>query len=108
MPIEEKKRIKMGVVKLSLELCIVEKFGTDCGACDEHCPVKAVEMTPREGTDKVFPKTTPRLCIGCGGCEYICPATPKAIVVIPLSEQRQADAPAIDATIDVKIDSFGF
>lgn len=108
MPIEEKKRIKMGVVKLSLELCIVEKFGTDCGACDEHCPVKAVEMTPREGTDKVFPKTTPRLCIGCGGCEYICPATPKAIVVIPLSEQRQADAPAIDATINVKIDSFGF
>jgi polyferredoxin/formate hydrogenlyase subunit 6/NADH:ubiquinone oxidoreductase subunit I len=108
MPLEEKKRVKMGVVKLMLENCIVEKFGTDCGACDEHCPVKAVKMTPREGSDKLFPKTTPALCIGCGGCEFICPARPKAIVVLPLSEQRLADAPIIDATIDIKVEGFGF
>ncbi|NLH23600.1 MAG: 4Fe-4S dicluster domain-containing protein [Bacteroidales bacterium] len=108
MPLEEKKRMRIGVVKLTLENCIVEKFGTDCGACDEHCPVKAVEMTPREGTNKVFPKTNPAICIGCGGCEFICPATPKAIAVIPLSEQRQADAPVLDAKIKVEIDGFGF
>ncbi|MDD4920188.1 MAG: 4Fe-4S binding protein [Bacteroidales bacterium] len=108
MPLEEKKRMRIGVVKLTLENCIVEKFGTDCGACDEHCPVKAVEMTPREGTNKVFPKTNPAICIGCGGCEFICPATPKAIVVIPLSEQRQADAPVLDAKIKVEINGFGF
>ncbi|MDD2290048.1 MAG: 4Fe-4S binding protein [Bacteroidales bacterium] len=108
MPLEEKKRMRIGVVKLTLENCIVEKFGTDCGACDEHCPVKAVQMTPREGTGKVFPKTNPAICIGCGGCEFICPATPKAIVVIPLSEQRQADAPVLDVKIKVKVDGFGF
>jgi polyferredoxin/ferredoxin len=108
MTLEEKKRVKMGVVKLMLENCIVEKFGTDCGACDEHCPVKAVRMTPREGSDKLFPKTTPALCIGCGGCEFICPARPKAIVVLPLSEQRQADEPVIDATINIEVDGFGF
>jgi formate hydrogenlyase subunit 6/NADH:ubiquinone oxidoreductase subunit I len=65
-------------------------------------------MTPREGSDKLFPKTTPALCIGCGGCEFICPARPKAIVVLPLSEQRQADEPVIDATINIEVDGFGF
>ncbi len=108
MPLEEKKRFRIGVVKLTLERCIVEEFGTDCGACDEHCPVKAVQMTPREGTNKVFPATNPAICIGCGGCEYICPATPKAIEVIPLPEQRLADPPVLDAKVKVVIDGFGF
>lgn len=99
MPLEEKKRVKIGVVRLKLENCIVEKFGTDCGACAEHCPVKAMIMTPRDGTDKVYPKTNPRICIGCGACEFICPATPKAVEVIPMSEQRMAK---------VEVDGLGF
>ena len=60
MPIEEKKRIKMGVVVVPGTLHS-GKFGTDCGACDEH-PVKALEMTPRK-VRTVFPKQH-RLCTG--------------------------------------------
>ncbi|HPW78584.1 MAG: quinol dehydrogenase periplasmic component [Bacteroidetes bacterium ADurb.Bin037] len=108
MPLEEKKRVRIGVVRLKLEHCIIERFGTDCGACDEHCPVKAVQMIPREGTGKVFPKTNPRICIGCGGCEFICPATPKAIEVVPMSEQRLADAPVTETKTKVEVDGSEF
>ncbi|MDD2642193.1 MAG: 4Fe-4S dicluster domain-containing protein [Bacteroidales bacterium] len=108
MSLEDKKLTKLGVARFTLENCIVYKDGTDCGACDEHCPVKAVAMMPREGSDKLFPKVTPKVCIGCGGCEYICPARPKAIVVIPMAEQRRADAPLIDVQIKVDIEGFGF
>lgn len=103
MPLEEKKRVKIGVAQFTLENCIIKKDGTDCGACDEHCPVKAVSITPTvdfkilDGVsvqvEAFYPKVTARLCIGCGGCEYICPATPKAIKVVPMAVQHTADAP---------------
>lgn len=108
MPLEEKKRVKMGVATFTMKNCIVYKDGTDCGACDEHCPVKAVQMSPRTGSDKLLPKVSPKICIGCGGCEYICPARPKAIKVTPMAEQRVADAPEFTKQEKVEVDGFGF
>lgn len=103
MSLDEKKRVKIGVAKFTLENCIIKKDGTDCGACDEHCPVKAVSITPTIDfkivggisvqVEAFYPKVKPNLCIGCGGCEYICPATPKAIQVVPMALQNIADIP---------------
>jgi len=85
--LEEKKLIQIGKVKFIKENCIFENQGSDCGACAEHCPTKAVYMVPYENPkypDKVMkiPEVNDEICIGCGACEYACPAIPyKAIYV---------------------------
>ena len=38
-----------------------------------------------------IPKVEPDLCVGCGACEFICPATPhKAIIVKALTTHANA------------------
>jgi NAD-dependent dihydropyrimidine dehydrogenase PreA subunit len=71
---------KIGVAKLDLDRCIVKTKGTDCAACSEHCPTKAVDTKPY-GDNLRIPWVHGESCIGCGACEYACPAEPKAIRV---------------------------
>lgn len=78
--LEEKKRVQLGVAKFIQDNCIVFTENTDCGACSEHCPTKAVNMVPHNNL--FAPKITEEFCIGCGACEYACPVKPyKAIYV---------------------------
>lgn len=75
-----KKRLQIGQVQFVRDNCIVILQGTECGACSEHCPTKAVDMV-LEKMVKV-PQINLEICIGCGACEYACPAKPhKAIYV---------------------------
>lgn len=79
--LEKKKLTQLGKAKFVKDNCIVQTQKTDCGACSEHCPTKAVHMVPFEGT-LVIPETRDDYCIGCGACEYACPTKPyKAIYV---------------------------
>lgn len=78
--IDEKKTIQLGKVKFIKENCIVITNKTECGACSEHCPTKAVTMVEENGLR--VPVTREEICVGCGACEYACPAIPnKAIYV---------------------------
>lgn len=80
-PLEQKKLIQMGVAHFEKDNCIVKTEGTDCGACSEHCPTKAVHMVPYE-ENLVIPEVNEDICIGCGACEFACPTNPyKAIYV---------------------------
>lgn len=80
IPLEQKKLTQIGVAQFIRENCVVITERTDCGACNEHCPTKAVIMHP-EG-DLFVPKVIETLCLGCGACEYACPTKPfKAIYV---------------------------
>ncbi|NJD21219.1 MAG: 4Fe-4S dicluster domain-containing protein, partial [Melioribacter sp.] len=81
MDLEKKKLTQIGKAKFVKDNCIVQTQKTDCGACSEHCPTKAVHMIPFEG--KLFiPETRDDYCIGCGACEFACPTKPhKAIYV---------------------------
>ncbi len=90
---EQKRVIKIGVVRFLYESCVVTTDRTDCGACSEHCPSKAVQMVPYE--DGLFiPQVTPPLCIGCGACEFACPTQPfKAIYVAGMPVHKTARAP---------------
>jgi ferredoxin len=55
------------------------------------------------------PEVTPDLCIGCGGCESICPVKPyQAIYVEGVSTQQLAQKPAESKKFNKKIDDFGF
>ncbi len=78
---EVKHTVQMGKAVFTKKNCVVYTDETNCGACAEHCPTKAVHMIPYKD-DLVIPETTDDLCIGCGACEHACPTTPfKAIYV---------------------------
>lgn len=105
---EEKMTTQIGIARFMIDLCVVKTDGTDCGACSEHCPTQAVHMVPYEGT-LTIPNVTEDLCIGCGGCESICPVRPvRAIVVKAHPEHVFVDLPEEEEVKEVQIDDFGF
>jgi ferredoxin len=108
LTVEKKKTTQVGIATFVIDRCIVYTEGTDCGACSEHCPTQAVHMIPYEGT-LTIPKIEPELCIGCGGCESICPVNPhRAIRIKPNTAHQLAELPAEEEVKDVVIDDFGF
>ena len=77
---EKKKLTQLGKVTFIKENCIVETEKTECGACSEHCPTKAVKMVPYKNLH--LPEIKNEYCVGCGACEFACPTKPyKAIYV---------------------------
>lgn len=109
LTLKEKKRTAIGKAIYMAGKCIVFQAGTDCGACDEHCPTKAITMVPVPGKSFLYyPKLNRDLCIGCGGCEYICPQKPKAIKVVALADQSLAQEPTDDIQQEVEVNDFGF
>ena len=105
---EEKKTIQIGIAHLYLDLCIVNTEETSCGACSEHCTTQAVHMVPYKGI-LTIPQIEPDLCIGCGGCESICPVRPdRAIVIVPNEVHQKAELPPEEEKIEVAFDGFGF
>lgn len=78
---EEKQVTQIAVADFYPARCVVVTNGTDCAACSEHCPTKAVSTVPY-GNNLRLPALFQENCIGCGACEFACPATPlKAIRV---------------------------
>jgi len=73
LPLEEKKKWKIGTARVYRELC------TKCLACEESCPIpsKAIRID-----DNGYPEVFDDICIGCGTCENVCPVSyPAAIRV---------------------------
>lgn len=88
--VEERKTVRSGVAEFFRGRCVVKTEGTSCGACSEHCPTQAVHMVPWKN-GLTIPEVDADLCIGCGGCEFICPVRPhKAIVVNGLRVHQRA------------------
>ncbi|MDR1783492.1 MAG: 4Fe-4S binding protein [Dysgonamonadaceae bacterium] len=105
---EAKTVIQIGIAHFTKERCIVYRDKTSCGACAEHCPVKAVEMVPYEGS-LTIPFMTDELCIGCGGCESICPAEPlKAINVWANNVHQTAQKPKEEEIKEIDPDELDF
>ncbi|MDR3265949.1 MAG: 4Fe-4S binding protein [Tannerella sp.] len=105
---EEKIVTQVGIARFYKELCIVNTEENDCGACSEHCPTQAVHMVPYKDT-LTIPQVEPELCIGCGGCESICPVRPnRAIVVVANKEHQKVQKPKEEKVEEVKVDDFGF
>lgn len=93
LTLPRKKETRLGISRFIAHLCIVTIHETDCGACSEHCPTKAVIMVPYKGNLRI-PLVRPDICIGCGACEHVCPSRAgKAIVVDGLSIHDRALPP---------------
>jgi len=96
---DEKKLKRVGLAKFIEKNCVVYTDKTDCGACSEHCPTKAVNMVPYEGK-LAIPRVDEKICIGCGACEFACPTRPyRAIFVEGIAQHEIADKPLQDKII---------
>ena len=105
---ENKKTTQIGIAEFVQERCVVFTAGTDCGACSEHCPTQAVKMLPYKDHLRL-PHVTPDLCVGCGGCEYICPVRPiRAINVIANEVHQVSHEPEEEDMEHFDVDDFGF
>ena len=106
--LEAKKLTQLGKAKFIKKNCIVETERTDCGACSEHCPTKAVKMVPLEG-NLVIPEVEEDICVGCGACEYACPTKPyKAIFVDGNPIHLDAKKPKEEASKLKELEEFPF
>lgn len=108
--IEERRTIRTGKAVFFKCRCVVKTEGTACGACSEHCPTQAVHMVPWKN-GLTIPELDPDLCIGCGGCEFICPVRPeKAIIVsgLEVHERAKAVVSGKENTIRTMEDEFPF
>lgn len=105
---EQKMTTQVGIAAFFIDRCIVKTEGNDCGACSEHCPTQAVHMVPYEGT-LTIPLVNPDLCIGCGGCESICPVRPKRAIIIQANDVHKfVQKPEEEEVKEVEVDDFGF
>lgn len=108
LTVEQKHLTQMGTVVFIEENCIVYTDGTSCGACSEHCPTQAIAMVPyKDGL--TIPQVNTDICVGCGGCEYVCPARPfRAVYIEGNSVQKEAKPFKESEEHKVEIDDFGF
>jgi ferredoxin len=94
LTVEEKHLTQLGKAVFVEQNCVVYSDGTDCGACSEHCPTKAVNMVPYKN-GLLIPEVDDSICIGCGACEHACPveAPFKAIYVNGNAVHQLAEEP---------------
>jgi ferredoxin len=72
--------------------CIPLTDGVECGNCARHCPTGAIEMVPSNSDDDespYVPAVNETRCIGCGACEYLCPARPFSAIYVEGHEQHK-------------------
>ncbi len=106
--INTKHHTQTGKVQFILESCIVYTDETHCGACSEHCPTQAVSMVPyNDGL--TIPHIEISICVGCGGCEYICPAKPFKAIYVEGNELHETVTIVKEKKDEsITVDDFGF
>ena len=82
---EDKVSTQIGHAVWIKKNCLPVINGTPCGNCARHCPVEAIEMMPLDIDDDnspFVPMVNEARCIGCGACEYLCPARPFSAIYV--------------------------
>ncbi len=86
---EDKTAIHIGHAVWIADNCIPVANGDECGACARHCPAWAIHMvdyTTKDGRTVQVPAINAEVCIGCGKCEYLCPARPFSAIYVEGNE----------------------
>lgn len=102
--LDAKKLTQLGKVNFIKDNCIVKTEKTDCGACSEACPTKAVYMIPYEG-NLLIPETNVEICVGCGHCEFACPTKPYKAIFVDGNPVHQTAKKPVEEKPDVQIPS---
>ena len=82
---DEKSSIQIGHAVWIKKNCVAITDGVECGNCARHCPAGAIEMVMLDENDEespMVPAVNEEACIGCGACEYVCPARPFSAIYI--------------------------
>ena len=79
LDLAHKRTLRHGWAQFNSLTCLTQTEAIPCDACLRQCPQKAIIPTEKNGFK--VPRIHPRLCTGCGVCEFYCPARPKAICV---------------------------
>ena len=103
---EEKTAIQIGHAVWVKENCLPASQEQRCGSCAAHCPAEAIQMVPvdksitqnadgqwcdADGNPMdwramnnllMIPVINDEKCIGCGKCEYLCPARPFSAIYV--------------------------
>ncbi|MCL2074464.1 MAG: 4Fe-4S binding protein [Marinilabiliaceae bacterium] len=82
---EEKSSIQIGHAVFVRERCIPIVDLQECGNCERKCPTNAIMMVPSVPNDAnslKIPALNENLCIGCGACEFLCPARPYSAIFV--------------------------
>ena len=82
---DEKTSIQIGHAVWIKKNCVVLTDEVECGNCARHCPSGAIEMVPLDENDEespYVPAVNEAACIGCGACEYVCPARPFSAIYV--------------------------
>ena len=86
---EEKSAISVGHAVTVAKNCLLAQ-GVECNACSRHCPAAAISIVSDASTGHSRVAVNESRCIGCGACEYVCPARPfPAIYVEGYEEHRE-------------------
>ena len=90
--------VKIGTAFYDRGRCLPWAMATECIVCEEWCPTspKAIYLATAEMADSTGvlkpvrqPYVDPKLCIGCGACEYACPVRDRpAVYVTSVGESR--------------------
>ena len=81
----DKSAISIGWAVWIKENCVVNTDEVQCKSCEQRCPTGAILLVDRnsnsEDTLKI-PAIDIERCIGCGACEYHCPARPFSAIYV--------------------------
>ena len=97
--VADKTAVSIGHAVWIKDNCIVNTKELPCTACERHCPTKAITLIPvhpeaeqNESSTRYsgrrrppvlkYPVVDKELCIGCGACEYLCPARPFSAIYV--------------------------
>lgn len=78
---EQKTGISVGYAVVVADNCIAFTQSENCGSCARHCPAAAIIMV-RDANGRSLPAVDENFCIGCGTCEFYCPARPFSAIYV--------------------------
>ncbi len=81
----EKTSVQIGHAVWLSENCLPVTGGHRCGHCAHNCPTGAITMVETDmGMEHPvsIPVVNREKCIGCGKCEYLCPAKPHSAIYV--------------------------
>ncbi len=87
----QKQQTSIGLASINTDRCLPWAYNTTCSVCEEMCPLaekaihqEEVEAINAQGDVIILkrPYVLRELCIGCGICEYYCPAGGEAAIQV--------------------------